>query len=63
MANIPQDMYDLSRMKITNEESIKNWYISFETIHHFSDGNGRVGGIILAAYSKYNLGTIIAPCQ
>ena len=27
------------------------WYKDFETIHPFQDGNGRVGGVIVAIYS------------
>lgn len=33
-------------------EGLIEWYKDFETIHPFSDGNGRVGGTIVAVYGQ-----------
>ena len=43
---------------------LQHWYADFETIHPFRDGNGRVGGVILAYFSNTILGDgYIAPGQ
>ena len=36
---------------VTTIEDIIEWYKDFETIHPFQDGNGRVGGVMVAVHS------------
>ena len=44
--------------------TLASWYTDFETIHPFQDGNGRVGGIIVAALNRRNdLSYWMAPGQ
>ena len=47
MQELEQETYE-----ITNIESLLIWYYRFEQIHPFQDGNGRVGGIVVAAISQ-----------
>lgn len=44
-----------------DKEDIILWYRAFQTIHPFQDGNGRVGGIIVAAYMYKKHGIWFAP--
>ena len=44
-------------------ENLIHWYSDFETIHLYQDGNGRTGGIIVAAFSYLQLGIYLAPEQ
>lgn len=40
-----------SAWTITSLTDVLDWYIDFETIHPFRDGNGRVGGTTVAIFS------------
>lgn len=42
------DEYQLKKLTV---DILGDWYVDFETIHPFPDGNGRTGGIIVAVYS------------
>jgi Fic family protein len=48
-----------------DESDIIRWYRQFQIIHPFIDGNGRVGGVIVAVASHYlSKGEwMLAPCQ
>lgn len=45
------------------EEALVEWYRIFQSIHPFADGNGRVGGVIVAALSFLETGRYMAPLQ
>lgn len=49
---VPTLMEELeSQYYIKRECELLKWYKDFETIHPFQDGNGRVGGVIVAVYA------------
>lgn len=58
---IPQLMMSICPIKIGDmtKEDIILWYKRFETIHPFEDGNGRVGGVVMAIISYINFGEFI----
>lgn len=43
-------------MPVKKTDDLVEWYTKFQTIHPFTDGNGRVGGIIVAVLHKLNAG-------
>ncbi|KKL73459.1 hypothetical protein LCGC14_2074730 [marine sediment metagenome] len=54
--DVPELMRELEGAylgKITDLEVLKDWYTDFETVHPFQDGNGRVGGVVVAVFSHY----------
>ena len=44
-------------------QDLGDWYFDFETIHPFVDGNGRVGGVIIAALSYPKWQKFLSPGQ
>lgn len=43
--------------------ALTKWYIDFQTIHPFSDGNGRVGGIVMAIMGYVMTGKFLTPAK
>ena len=44
-------MAQLSPYAFESIEDLETWYMDMETVHPFQDGNGRVGGVVVAAFS------------
>lgn len=63
---IPSIMEELEFLYLEleiDQQNLKHWYADFETIHPFVDGNGRTGGIVIAAMTQLKLGIHLAPGQ
>lgn len=48
---------------VSTNSNLKTWYSLFQTIHPYEDGNGRVGGVIVAVLSKLKSDKFLAPKQ
>jgi len=58
---IAEQMEELGSVSVSDD--LSEWYRKFQTIHPFEDGNGRVGGIVVAVLSYLRDGVYMAPCQ
>lgn len=45
--------FPVDKFEIETTQGLRDWYSLFQSIHPFEDGNGRVGGIIVAILSNY----------
>jgi len=59
---VPHLMEPLFPVGQMSDAELKAWYEKFQTVHPFEDGNGRVGGIIVAVLS-FDGKTYMAPGQ
>lgn len=60
---VPQQMFNLHPYRIDTEEDLKEWYHLFQEVHPFEDGNGRVGGAIIAGISYALFGYYLTPVE
>ena len=59
--DVPRLMANLLPTLPESRKDLEDFYVEFETIHPFSDGNGRVGGIVIAAMHMLMFRTYLSP--
>lgn len=59
--HVPQLIEEVFPVRMN--DNLQEWYALFQSVHPFEDGNGRVGGIIVAALSYLRDGRFLAPLQ
>jgi fido (protein-threonine AMPylation protein) len=56
---LPELMFQI--MPVNVNSNLKDWYKNFQLIHPFHDGNGRIGGIVIAILSFLKEGKFLVP--
>lgn len=60
--SVPDLMKSIMPVYLGLDKELVEWYTRFQEIHPFQDGNGRVGGVIVAVLS-WDGKTLMSPCQ
>lgn len=59
--DVPMKMAAIHPYRVYTIEHLQEWYRLFQEIHPFEDGNGRVGGAVIAGMSFANWGYYLIP--